>query len=142
MELQRRKHLLSALEAYITDSAKGYELRLDNKKHIFEFEKVIKRIEGDKEYTPYCMYSSEGISLRDIRREYSFLKSEDMRTVVQYTTAENYLYSIFESLTTEYVRGFSPDRKIALTAELERVLMDVWKKSIAAKKCDRSGGRG
>jgi len=126
LALRRRKHLISALRAYLLH-ARDEQQHWNNREARFDFDAAANNIEGGAEgYTPYILYDpTVGFSLQDIRREYGFLMAEDMRKIVRYITAENYVNSILESLRTEYVRGFSRERKLLVYGELKKATQDM-----------------
>lgn len=126
LALRRRKHLISALRAYLVHVLEE-QLHWESKGEGFDLSVLEERVEdGGEGYTPYILYDSTvGFSLQDIRHEYGFLRGDDMRKIVRYITAENYVNSIFEGLRTEYVRGFSRARKILVLRELRAAMDDM-----------------
>ena len=48
--------------------------------------------------------------------------SKTMGKVVECITAENYLFAFYKELRTEYVRGFSSERKIKFLEQLKKAL--------------------
>jgi len=126
LALRRRKHLISALRAYLVH-VRDEQRHWDNREARFDFEAAASKVEGGKDgYTPYILYDpTVGFSLQDVRREYGFLMAEDMQKIVRYITAENYVNSILESLRSEYVRSFSRERKLLVYSELEKATNDM-----------------
>lgn len=126
LALRRRKHLVSALRAYLAHVLEEQKY-WNNEEARFDFNAAAKQVEsGEEGYTPYILYDpTVGFSLQDIRREYGFLRNDDMRKIVRYITAENYVNSILDGLRTEYVRGFSRDRKLLVWDELEKATKDM-----------------
>ncbi len=119
LELQRKKHLCSALSVYIERMNKY----LCKAQETFNFDDLKQKIENDERFTPYAVYdSTEGLSLRDILVDYGFLDSKTMGKVVECITAENYLFAFYKELRTEYVRGFSSERKIKFLEQLKKAL--------------------
>jgi len=126
LALRRRKHLISALRAYLVH-VREEQRHWDNREEGFDFKALEKQVgDGSEGYTPYIFYDSTvGFSLQDIRREYGFLMTDDMRKIVRYISAENYVNSILDSMRTEYIRGFSRDRKIIVLRILESAMSDM-----------------
>ena len=126
LALRRRKHLVSALRAYLVH-VQDEQRHWNNREARFDFETIANKIGGGEEgHTPYILYDpTVGFSLQDIRREYGFLRNDDMRKIVRYITAENYVNSILDGLRTEYVRGFSRERKLLVWGELEKATKDM-----------------
>jgi len=126
LALRRRKHLISALRAYLVH-VQEEQLHWDNKEEGFDLKWLEEKVEDGLEgYTPYIFYDTTvGFSLQDIRREYGFLMGEDMRKIVRYITAENYVNSILDGLRTEYIRGFSRERKVLVLRELRAAMNDM-----------------
>lgn len=126
LALRRRKHLISALRAYLLHVLEE-QLQWETKGEGFDLKALEERVEnGEDGYTPFILYDSTvGFSLQDVRREYGFLMADDMRKIVRYITAENYVNSIFDGLRTEYVRGFPRERKILVLRELRAAMDDL-----------------
>ncbi|MDD9821686.1 MAG: hypothetical protein OXU98_02215 [Gammaproteobacteria bacterium] len=126
LALRRRKHLVSALRAYLVH-VQDEQRHWDSKEEGFDLEMLEEQVEdGDDGYTPYIFYDpTVGFSLQDIRREYGFFRNDDMRKIVRYITAENYVNSIFDGLRTEYIRGFSRERKVLVLRELRAAMEDM-----------------
>lgn len=126
LALRRRKHLISALRAYLLHVLEE-QRHWNNREARFDFKAAADKIgDGDEGHTPFILYDpTVGFSLQDIRREYGFLMADDMRKIVRYITAENYVNSILECLRTPYVRGFSRERKLLVYGELEKATEDM-----------------
>lgn len=126
LALRRRKHLISALRAYLVH-VRDEQRHWNNREARFDFEAAANKVEdGEDGYTPYILYDpTVGFSLQDIRREYGFLMADDMQKIVRYITAENYVNSILDGLRTEYIRGFSRERKLLVWDELEKATKDM-----------------
>ena len=130
-EWQRRKHLRSALRAYIEFTNQDL---VDVQKRT-DFHELERKIREDKGFTPYGVYSTaEVLSPRDVILNYGFLGSKVMKEVIEQMTTLDYLYSFYKEFRTEYVRGFSPERKIKMLGELKRALKDAVKQSEKAHK--------
>lgn len=127
VELLRRKHLRIVLKVYIERFIDGLSDAHEN----FDLAKVEEKIKREEGFMPYALYDdiTEGLSIRDILLNYSFLDDKTMGKVVGCMIAENYLHSIYKEMRTEYVRSFSPKRKIMVARELEIALKDAVQQS-------------
>ena len=129
-EWQRRKHLRSALRAYIEHTNKYL---VETQKRT-DFDKLERKIREDKAFTPYGVYSTaEVLSPRDVILNYGFLGSKVMKEVIDQLASLDYLHSYYKECRTEYVRGFSPERKIQILVEWKHALEDAVMQSEKAK---------
>lgn len=113
----RRAHLLSALGAYVSNASERY-ITAENE---FNFEALKIKLHDDVNFTPFILYDpTPGFTIDVIRQDYGFLDSDVMDSVVSYIYAESYLQILCREFRSEYVRGFSQERKLGILIEYKR----------------------